>query len=245
MSIANQNIGKLHHYDNPQFNTEFDRIYDFLARAKFPDNSVNGRKLQNGSVPETKLIGPLSTDVAPGIPATPHRTDAEINALIEASVPIRFQSYASIRDEKPNGTAGGTFTSGAWRTRDLTTIAEDDDSLIVSLVANQFTLVPNEYYVRIKCPSLRVQSNIARLYNADTGLITLVGTNEYSEATPVGSHSSTVIQGFFTIGVNTLYEVQHHCFLTRTLHGFGGSVLTSVPQPVEVYTTVELWSVDR
>lgn len=63
MSIANQNIGKLHHYDDPQFNVEFDRIYDFLSRAKFPDNSVNGRKLQNGSTPETKLILPLSVAV--------------------------------------------------------------------------------------------------------------------------------------------------------------------------------------
>ena len=28
-------------------------------------------------------------------------------------------SYIQIQDEKPSGTAGGTFTSGAWRTRDL------------------------------------------------------------------------------------------------------------------------------
>ena len=59
MSVANQNIGKLHHYDDPQFNVEFDRIYDFLSNAKFPGNSINGRKLQNGSTPETKLILPL------------------------------------------------------------------------------------------------------------------------------------------------------------------------------------------
>lgn len=240
MSIANQNIGKLHNYENPQFNTEFDRIYDFLARAKFPDNTINGRKLQNGSVPETKLIQPLSATAAPG-----STNPADIIALIEAAVPIRLQSYANFIDEKPDGTAGGTFTSGAWRTRDINTIKEDDDGLIVSIVANQFTLLANEYHIRIKCPSMRVQSNIARLYNVDLGVVTLLGTNEYSEATPFGSHASSIIQGFFTIGVDTLFEIQHHCFLTRITHGFGGSVFTSAPQPVEVYTSVELWKVDR
>ena len=55
MSIANQNIGKLHSYEDPHFNTEFDRIYDFLARVKFPDNSVDGVKLRDGSVAERKL----------------------------------------------------------------------------------------------------------------------------------------------------------------------------------------------
>jgi hypothetical protein len=153
-----------------------------------------------------------------------------------------FPSYAHIRDEKPDGTPGGAFISGAWRTRDLNTIQSDVDGLIVSLVANQFTLLAGSYYTFIRAPSLRVQSNIIRLYNVDTGLVTLLGTNEYSEATPFGSTGSSIIQGLFTIAVDTLYEVQHHCFLTRTIHGFGGSVATSAPPPVEVYTTAEFWT---
>ena len=32
-----------------------------------------------------------------------------------------FSSYAIIADQKAQNTAGGTFTSGAWRTRDLQT----------------------------------------------------------------------------------------------------------------------------
>ena len=32
-----------------------------------------------------------------------------------------FSSYAIIADQKTQNTAGGTFTSGAWRTRDLNT----------------------------------------------------------------------------------------------------------------------------
>lgn len=58
--IANQNIGKLHNYPDSNLNTEFDRIYDFMAFVKFPQNSVKGSKLSNGSVPESKLILPLS-----------------------------------------------------------------------------------------------------------------------------------------------------------------------------------------
>jgi hypothetical protein len=42
-------------------------------------------------------------------------------------------------DSKAQNTAGGTFTSGADRTRDLNLI-EHDDSHITSISSNQFTL---------------------------------------------------------------------------------------------------------
>jgi hypothetical protein len=60
--IPNQNIGKIHNYKEPNLNTEFDRIYDFLAFGKFPEESLSGGKLTKGSVHETKLILPLSED---------------------------------------------------------------------------------------------------------------------------------------------------------------------------------------
>ncbi len=50
-----------------------------------------------------------------------------------------FSSYAIIADHKAQNTAGGTFTSGAWRTRDLNTEITDPDG-IVSIASDQFTL---------------------------------------------------------------------------------------------------------
>ena len=190
--------------------------------------------MEKGSIHETKLILPLSAAAGGG-----QRTDAEIITLIEDNA-FFLHEYAQVRDEKPDGTPGGTFVSGAWRTRDLTVEAQDNDNLL-TLAANQITLIAGTYYTRIKAPALRVQSNIIRLYNFTDGVVVLLGTNEYSEATPFGSHSSSVISGVFTIAAPKVLEVQHHCFLTRTIHGFGGSVFTSAPQPVEVYTVAEFW----
>jgi len=248
MSIPNQTIGKLSHYNDPDLDKEFAQIYDFIQHAKYPDDSIDGRSLKFGSVPDTRLIPPISAAVSPGTPATPHRTDAEINALADARinslVPFRFESYASCRDEKPNGTPGGTFTSAIWQTRDINTIVEDDDS-IISIAANQITIVPGTFYTRIKCPSLRVQSNVARFVDIlDLNTPILDGTNEFSSPASFGSNSSSVIRGFFTIAVSTTFEIHHQCYLTRATHGFGGSVLTfDAPIPPEVYTTAEFWKV--
>lgn len=240
MSIANQNIGKLHHYDNPQLNVEFSRIYDFLARAKFPDNSVNGRKLQNGSTPETKLILPLSAEAAPGIPATPHRTDAEIDTLIEASVPYRWQTYALIHDEKPSNTAGGTYTAGAFRTRDLNTIVEDSGG-IISLSANQITLEDGEYRIRAKVPGTSLNRLTSRLQNITDAVTELDGTTERIQAA-VFSMVSSYITGTFTVaGGPKTFEIQMIGALSQPLVGMG---FNTGFNSTEIYTIVELWQIE-
>jgi hypothetical protein len=243
MTVSSQNVGKLHHYKDPQFNTEFDRIYDFLANAKFPDNTVNGRKLLNGSVPETKLIGPLSADVAPGAAQTPHRTDAEIDTLIEASVPYRVQSYAHVQDQKPSGVNAGTFSAGAFRTRDLNTIVEDDDS-IISLAINQITLEDGEYYIRAAPPAASVGAHTSRWQNITDAVTTLEGTSARMQ--PLATTYSTsisFIRGHFTVtGGPKAFEVQHRCGFGVALAGFG---FNTAFNSVEIYTTVELWKIER
>ncbi len=58
-----------------------------------------------------------------------------------------FVSYAAICNEQPSGTEGGTFTSGAWRVRDLNTEIADPDG-IVSISSNQFTLGAGSYLIK-------------------------------------------------------------------------------------------------
>ena len=50
-----------------------------------------------------------------------------------------FSSYAILADVKANSTNGGTFTAGAWRTRDLNTEIADPDG-IVSISTDSFCL---------------------------------------------------------------------------------------------------------
>ena len=49
-----------------------------------------------------------------------------------------------MRDEKANGTQGGTFTSGSWYTRDLNTVVTNEING-ASLSSNQFTLPAGDY----------------------------------------------------------------------------------------------------
>src|SRR5690606_21247003 len=64
---------------------------------------------------------------------------------IETSGRVYKTRVAYLKDVKPSGTAGGTFTSGSWQTRDLNTI--EGDSSFVSLASNQFTLQPGTYHI--------------------------------------------------------------------------------------------------
>ena len=46
-------------------------------------------------------------------------THEEMDNNFEKSL---FPPFLHIQDQKPQGTYGGTFTAGAWRTRDLNTV---------------------------------------------------------------------------------------------------------------------------
>ena len=63
-----------------------------------------------------------------------------------------------IRDEKAQNTAGGTFTSGAWRTRDLNTV-KTNEITGASLAANQITLPAGTYWVEWSAPAYVVNQN--------------------------------------------------------------------------------------
>lgn len=59
----------------------------------------------------------------------------EIVMSHENGIPV-----AVIQDQKSSGTDGGTFTSGAWRTRTLNTTVLNTIGAGFSLSSNQFTL---------------------------------------------------------------------------------------------------------
>ena len=63
-----------------------------------------------------------------------------------------LDGYILIRDEKASGTTGGTFTSGAWQTRDLNTEVVDTGNH-ASVATNQITLAAGTYRFRIVAPA--------------------------------------------------------------------------------------------
>lgn len=158
--------------------------------------------------------------------------------------------YLLVQDQKAQNTAGGGFTSGAWRTRDLNTEVVDEGN-VCSLAANQMTLIAGTYYFKISCPALAVTCHQAKLVES-TSTVTIygeVGTSEYSRRDTDNLSIATtrsLISGKFTVTAanvtagQNIFEVQHQCSFTVLSSGFGtyGNFTT------EVYTVVEMWRVD-
>ena len=147
-----------------------------------------------------------------------------------------YKSYALIVDRKSQNSNSGTFTSGAFRTRDLNTILIDPDS-IVSVSSNQFTLQAGTYLIMGSAPALEVDSHIARLNNVTTSDDTIgLGTNEFSVA---GNSAGT--RSFFTSRVTinsaTTFSVLHRCTTTNSNNGFG----ITAGLDFEIFTRVEIY----
>ena len=154
------------------------------------------------------------------------------NAVTNAKYVI---SVARVTDSKTSGTNGGTFTSGAWRTRDLNTIEDDPDS-IVTLSSNQFTLGAGTYLIQWSAPVYRVNSHKTQLYDV-TGATDLgKGSSEYSNN---GDSVQTISVGsdVVTLTANNTFEIQHQCQTTVSGDGFG----VAASFAAEKYTMVTIF----
>ena len=148
-----------------------------------------------------------------------------------------YASIAIIQDQKAYDTHGGTFTSGAWRTRDLNTEVSDADG-IVSIASNQFTLQAGTYTIEWRTNVLEVNEAQTRLYNITDSSVTGVGMQEYTSS---GNTVSSLMQGYAvtTISGAKVFEVQAYCGTTQANYGLGHrSQLVS--DTVNVYTTVKI-----
>lgn len=146
--------------------------------------------------------------------------------------------YTLIRDEKSSTTNGGTFTSGAWRTRDLNT--KPVDEIGVTLSSNQFTLPAGTYDIVARAPAYFINTHKARLRNITDGTTVDEGTSEKSNDDSTFSETSqeSVIRTRFTINESKTFEIQHQCQTTGSTNGFG--IATTFSTDNEIYTTVEI-----
>lgn len=151
--------------------------------------------------------------------------------------------YILLQDRKSQGTDGGTFTSGAVRTRTLNTVSIDTSALLVSLntSTSQFTLPGGKWRYHITAPAHGVDKHQARLQNITDSVTVDVSQSMVSNAT---NPSTTVAEfsGIFRIPGPKTFEVQHQCQTTGTTTGFGAAA--NFFTAGEVYTSVELWFED-
>lgn len=137
---------------------------------------------------------------------------------VNVAIPISL-SYVYMRDEKSFGTPAGTFTNGAWRTRDLNTTVFNEGSF-ASLSGNQITLQPGVYTVYAIAPAFQVGGHQLRLQNITDAVTEILGHVSYSSTT---DSISTHVFLFFrlSISVATIFELQHRCQLTKASSGLG------------------------
>ncbi len=150
-------------------------------------------------------------------------------------VPVPRTCY--IKDVKPSGTDGGTFTSGAWQTRDLNTL--EGDTEFVSLDSNQFVLEVGKYEIEAEANANEVDGHKIKLRDVDNSIDIIIGVNNEAR---LSGNAATVssLKGVLEITTSTVFEIQHRCDTTKTTNGFGKSVSFGVD---EIYTQVKITKV--
>ena len=130
---------------------------------------------------------------------------------------ISFTAYAVIADQKTSGTDGGTFTSGAWRTRDLNTEVTDVDN-IVSISSNQFTLQAGTYLIKARATGYDCDRHQLRIRNITDASTVRFGISNFVNQT-YNVFSTAVVVGRTTISGAKVFELQHQAQSTKTTFG--------------------------
>jgi hypothetical protein len=177
---------------------------------------------------------------------------ANANDAIEAVEGYTLQGlnvaqFLHIRDEKTAGTNGGTFTGGAWRTRDLNTV-KTNTITGSSLTSNQFVLPAGTYWLEASAPVASGNGNTidqvkAKIRNITDSTDTIIGFSEnlYMFAANTYGGLRCFVSGSFTLTATKTFELQHYARVTGTAgNSFGVATGFSV---VEVYSEVKVWKV--
>ena len=139
-----------------------------------------------------------------------------------------------VQDQKTAGTHGGTFTSGAWRTRDLNTVLTNTITG-ASLASNQITLPAGTYKITTYAPAFQVNRHGTYFYNITDSKAELLS---HSAIDCLEAESNAFMLGIITITGTKVFEVQHKCQSTFSTYGFGVELNSSLAWDHETYTDV-------
>ncbi len=172
--------------------------------------------------------------VVAGTNVTVNNTDP-LNPIVSATGAGSVGALIVIRDKKAQNTAGGTFTSGAWRTRDLNEELVDTGAH-ASVATNQITLAAGTYRIRASAPAMEVGRHQTRWQNVTDATTISTGTSEFSSNAAAYAQSRSWIDDRFTIAGTKTFELQHQAAVTKATNGYGVEAnLTD-----EIFSVVEL-----
>lgn len=208
-----------------------------VGTTQIDDNSVNGAKIALGSDAQGDVMYYGGTDWV-RLPA------GSSGQALRTNGPGANPEWWSVgapdvilEDQKSANVDGGTFTSGADRTRVLNTEVRDALN-ICTLSANQFTLPAGTYYMEWCCPAFAVDGHQSMLYNVTGATVVKRGSTAYgSNATSAQTESRG--NAVVTVAGSTAFEIRHRCVTTRSTTGFG----IAASLGTEIYTNVNIWKV--
>jgi hypothetical protein len=144
-------------------------------------------------------------------------------------------TYSIFRDVKAAGTGGGTFTDGAWRTRDINNTQVNQISGS-SIASNQITLPAGTFHIYASAPAFFVNNHQVRFYNITDSAVAIQGQSSMS-GTGASIQNFPAVSGVIVITASKVFELQHRCAATRAGDGFGVNGNFSVD---EVYAQVTI-----
>ena len=176
---------------------------------------------------------PLTLRETKGSPLTHQEMDNNLKHVM-------FPPFLHIQDQKPQGTHGGTFTAGTWRTRDLNTVLTNTITG-ASLAANQITLPAGKYYAEGFATAYHVRQHVAILSAVSGDAKTLLTSNSgfiqtFTHPTQVTVHA--LFSGCFDLSEESNIEIRHQC---DTTHSNGLGVASNFT--TEVYSDIRIWRV--
>ena len=184
---------------------------------------------------------PSGTDVTLTLPTSAGsagqylRNSSTAGTLEFGDLPSSSSSFAVLAEQQSANTDGGTFTAGAWRTRDINTELFDPDS-IVSLNAstNEFTLQAGTYVIEFLALGYSCSQHVARIYDV-TGTAELA----YSLSVYAASSVQNAAEGIhrFTISSSNSYRLEHRCVSSKSTNGLGVAANLA---PNETYCLVKI-----
>jgi hypothetical protein len=163
------------------------------------------------------------------------KSGGEIKTLSQL-VPLAGLDWPTfyVEDQKSAGTHGGTFSAGAWRTRDLNTIKTNTISG-ASLASNQIILPAGIYDIEAHAPVFCVDYHKLRLYNITAAVDIAIGTQD-KIASAESSGGLAFVRGRLSVAANTVIELQQWCTTTGITTGFG--IAANINGKVEIYSDI-------
>jgi hypothetical protein len=138
-----------------------------------------------------------------------------LSTSIQSELNSRKCLVAIYQEQQTSGTNGGTFTSGAWRTRLLNTEVSDPGE-IGTLSSNRVTLVPGRYLIEGIGTATGTNGHQLRLWNSTSSTVLSLGVNFWTNTI-----SNALVSWTGTLSSGQALELQHRCSVTRASDGYG------------------------